>query len=161
MDEKVDVYKENETFQRLLSKYYKDRNEIILKDIWTIMFRCASNILKARFGQYWSWEKISDVAIDMTSLLIGRITNKEKYPNGYPIHNLPTMMKFAVLNCVYGPKVVQKEKEDSYEDVDSHYELASSYEMDVDEEGNVFYKYNNDYCSEETYKYIDNTEDYD
>lgn len=125
MDEQVDVYAENEKFSCLLNKYYNDRNsKATLNEMWLIMFRTSCNILKGRFGKYWTWQEISDKAIDMVSLVMGRIQDVEKYPDGYVILNLPTMMKFALINCVYGPKVRKNDAEDSFENIDEFYNIA-------------------------------------
>ena len=56
MDKDVgDVYAENDRFSSLLTDYYKGHTEN-LKEIYLIVFRCASNILKKRFGFCHSWQ---------------------------------------------------------------------------------------------------------
>lgn len=125
MDEKVDVYADNAKWSQLLQDYNKiedkstDEANALLKDMWPIMYRCASNILKRRFGKFWSWEKISDVAIDMCEVILNRITNKTgRYPNGYDKGNLPTVMGYAMLNVVYGPQARKEDLENSHANYD-------------------------------------------
>ena len=114
MDQRVeDVYAENAKFDNLLQSFYKTRDDKILKEIWPIMFRCASNVLKKKFGSYESFEWIIDKALDICELIQARIHNFEKYPNGYVIKNLPTCVSYAVLNVVYGNK---QPEEDPYGD---------------------------------------------
>lgn len=111
MDQKVDVFEENAKFDKLLADYYATRNEKYITEMWPIMYRCACNILKRRFGMFWKATKISDVATEMVMLLISRMKDTEKFPEGYPILNLPTMLGFTILNVVYGPRVLREEKE--------------------------------------------------
>lgn len=127
MDEKVDIYEENAKFAKLLQNYYKDRDTTYLKDMWPIMFRASSNILKRRFGSTWKWERISDTAVDMVSLVLGRITNKEKYPGGYQILNLPRTLEYSILNVVYGPKAIKDDAEDKHMDVDLFYDIQDTH----------------------------------
>ena len=148
MDEQVDVYKENEKFTKLLDLYNSTRDDNYIKEMWPIMFRCACNVLKIRFGYKMSWEDISDHAINMCEILFNRIKNKDKYPNGYTIINLPTMVKFTILNEFYGPNKLKENKEDAHQSFDD-IEKFMGYE--VDEDGYIipcneidFYNYSND-----------------
>lgn len=127
MDEKVDIYEENAKFAELLQNYYKDRNTTYLKAMWPIMFRASSNILKRRFGSIWKWERISNTAIDMVSLVLERIKNKEKYPSGYKILNLPRTLEYSILNVVYGPKAIKDDIEDRHADVDLFYDIQDTH----------------------------------
>ena len=114
MDEDVgDVYAENERFHGLLSSFYlgNHHNSECLKEMNLIIFRCASNILKKRFGFYHSWQWIATKAIEITEIISGRIVNGLRN-NGkeYKILNLPTTVKYAMLNVVYNnPKRMNKE----------------------------------------------------
>ena len=123
MDEKVDVYSENEKFTKLLQLYNSTRDDKYIKDMWPIMFRCASNILKIRFGKVMNWEEIAEHAINMCEILLNRIKNKDKYPDGYPVLNLPTMVKYTILNEFYAPNKVKDKELDSnsisFEEVES------------------------------------------
>lgn len=121
MDEKVDVYAENAKWYHYLQDYNKTKDESLLTEMWPIMYKCASNILKKRFGKYWNWEKISDIAIDMCEVIMNRITNKTgRFPNGYDMENLPTLMKYALLNAVYGPQLRKEEIENSHSNYDDY-----------------------------------------
>lgn len=121
MDEKVDVYAENKRFCSLLEDYYKTYDERLIKEMWPIAFRCASNILKKRFGKYLTWEEISERAIDMCEIVFARIMNKTgRFPNGYKIGNLPTVLKYAILNVFYGAEKRKQDREDSCESLDDN-----------------------------------------
>lgn len=125
IDEKVDVYAENARWYQLLLNYNGTKDETLLTEMWPIMFRCASNILKKRFGKYWGWEKISDVAIDMCEVIMNRITNKTKrFPKGYNMENLPTIMRYAMLNAVYGPNARKEEIENSHSNYDDYANMS-------------------------------------
>lgn len=105
MDEKVeDVYEENAHFDSLLQVYYKTHDSSLLREMWPIMFRCACNVLKRRFGTFKDSDWIIDKALTICEIIFGRINNFEKYPTGYVITNLPTCVRFAVLNAVYPNK---------------------------------------------------------
>lgn len=119
MDEKVDVYAENEKFDSLLTEYNKTHDEKLIKEMWPIAFRCAANILKKRFGNRLAWEDISERSIDMCEIIFARILNKTgRFPNGYKIANLPTALKYTILNVFYGPEKKKQEKEDSWESLE-------------------------------------------
>lgn len=119
MDEKIDVYAENEKFALLLEEYYKTYDEKLIKEMWPIAFRCSANILKKRFGNRLGWEDISERSIDMCEIIFNRIMNKTgRFPNGYKIDNLPTVLKYTVLNVFYGPEKKKQEKEDSWESLE-------------------------------------------
>jgi hypothetical protein len=111
MDKDVgDVYAENDRFTSLLTGYYKGHTEN-LKEIYLIVFRCASNILKKRFGFCHSWQWIATKAIDITEIILNRITNGLRN-NGkeYIILNLPKTVEYAMLNVIYNnPKRLSKE----------------------------------------------------
>lgn len=125
IDEKVDVYAENARWYQLLLNYNGTKDETLLTEMWPIMFRCASNILKKRFGKYWGWEKISDVAIDMCEVIMNRITNKTKrFPKGYNMENLPTIMRYSMLNVVYGPQARKEELENSHSNYDDYANMS-------------------------------------
>ncbi len=131
MDEKIDVYADNAKWYKLLQDYNKiedktkDEASTLLKDMWPIMYRCASNILKKRFGKLWKWEKISDVAIDMCEVIMNRITNKTgRFPNGYNMENLPTIMQYAMLSVVYGPQARKEELENSHSNYDDYANMS-------------------------------------
>lgn len=112
MDEKIgNVYDENDRFSSLLVDYYKGHTEN-LKEIYLIVFRCASNILKKRFGFCHSWQWIATKAIDITEIILNRITNGLRN-NGkeYIIMNLPKTVEYAMLNVIYNnPKRLNKER---------------------------------------------------
>lgn len=134
MDQKVDVYAENDKWHKLLVCYNETKNNTLLTEMWPIMFRCASNILKRRFGKYWGWEKISDTAIDMCEVLLNRITNKTgRYPNGYDKGNLPTIMQYALLNVVYGPQARKEDYENSHSDYDDYANMSPEDLEDIKE----------------------------
>ncbi len=125
MDERVDVYAENDKWYKLLISYNETKDNTLLTKMWPIMFRCASNILKRRFGKFWNWEKISDTAIDMCEAILNRITNKTgRYPNGYDKENLPTVMQYAMLNVVYGPQARKENLENSHANYDDYANLS-------------------------------------
>lgn len=111
MDKNVgDVYAENDRFSSLLTDYYKGHTEN-LKEIYLIVFRCASNILKKRFGFCHSWQWIATKAIDITEIILNRITNGLRN-NGkeYIIMNLPKTVEYAMLNVIYNnPKRLNRE----------------------------------------------------
>ena len=125
MDEQVDVYAENDKWYKLLIKYNETKSSSLLTEMWLIMFRCASNILKRRFGKYWNWEKISDVAVDMCEVVLNRITNKTgRFPNGYDKRNLPTIMRYALLNVIYGPQARKEDLENSHSNYDDYTNMS-------------------------------------
>lgn len=123
MDEKVNVYEENKRFGNLLSEYYKTRNSEILTEMWPLAFRCASNILKRRFGEHKGYEWISDTAIGMCEVIMGRIADSNKYPDGYKITNLPTVLKYSIMNVLYGPEKKRSDDMDRMTDVDECYDI--------------------------------------
>ena len=104
-DDKVeDVYEENARFDNLLKEYYSDRVKFNknLQELWIICYRCACNVLKMKYGFIKSTGWIEEKALDICRIILTRIQNVEKFPNGYVIKNLPSVVKFAVLNVVYG-----------------------------------------------------------
>lgn len=106
-DQKVDVYKENEKFSQLQYKYREANSKIIRDEMWIIAFRCACNILKKKIGKIADWEKISQLAIDMVVRLFERIDNRLKWPDGYTVLNLPTVMNGIFLTLYYSKKEIQ------------------------------------------------------
>lgn len=102
-DEKVaDVYAENAKFSQLLEDYYATKAKASRDDAWIIAFRCACNILKKRFGRWWKYDDIEQLALDMASCLFTRIDNRKKWPDGYRVLNLPTTLENIMLNLYYG-----------------------------------------------------------
>ena len=125
MDQQVDVYAENDKWHKLLVCYNETKSNSLLTEMWPIMYRCASNILKRRFGKYWSWEKISDTAIDMCEVIMNRITNKTgRHPEGYDKENLPTIMQYAILSVVYGPQARKEELENSHSNYEDYANMS-------------------------------------
>lgn len=100
-DEKVDVYEENAKFGQLLDDYHKNHKKSIRDDLWIIAYRAACNWLKKRFGHWWSFEQINELALDILNVLFTRIDNRTKYPNGYRPLNLPTIVEQIFLTVYY------------------------------------------------------------
>lgn len=101
-DEKVDVYAENERFSSLLEDYYANGAKESKDDAWIIAFRAACNLLKGRFGRWWKYDDIEQLALDMVSSLFERIDDRKKWPDGYRVLNLPTTLEYIMLNTYYG-----------------------------------------------------------
>lgn len=100
-DEQVDVYEENARFARLLDEYHNG-NTKVKDDLWIISYRAACNWLKKRFGHYWTFDQINELALDILSVLFTRIDNRTKYPKGYRPLNLPTTIEGIFLTVYYG-----------------------------------------------------------
>ena len=102
MDSKVeDIYTENDRFKSLLNIYYDKRDSSILKELGVIIYRCACNILKKKYGYSHTWQWIALNAIDTTEALLHRIVyglrnNGERYY----IINLPVTVKYSLLNSI-------------------------------------------------------------
>lgn len=109
-DEKVDIVSENKKFSELLDSYYKNPKQETRDQLWIIAFRASCNILKGKFGSYWKYDKIEETALDMLNILFRRIDNKERWPNGYRVINLPTILKYLVMSVVYN-KSSRKQKD--------------------------------------------------
>lgn len=119
MDEKVDIYAENANFEQYLNLYYSTNDEKYLTKCWPIMYRCACNILKKRFGKQMSWQDIAEHGINMCEILVCRIKNRNRWPDGYPVLNLPTVLGNCILNEFYSPsKLREKEQENNSVDYD-------------------------------------------
>lgn len=101
-DEKVDVYAENAKFSSLLEDYYANSTKKSKDDAWIIAFRAACNLLKKRFGRWWKYDDIEQLALDMVSSLFARVEDREKWPDGYRVLNLPTVLKCIMFNLYYG-----------------------------------------------------------
>ena len=99
-----DVYEENVRFDQLLKQYYSDRSKFNknLQELWIICYRCACNVLKKKYGFIQSVDWIEEKALEVSRIILTRIQNDKKFPNGYVIKNLPTCVSYAVLNAVYG-----------------------------------------------------------
>lgn len=124
-DDKVeDVYKENARFDSLLKEYYSDRSRYRtnLQDMWIIVYRCTCNKLKKKYGFIQKTEWIEEKALEVCRIILTRIQNIEKFPNGYVIKNLPTCVDYAILNAVYGSnnqRNLTMEEENTIVDSDS------------------------------------------
>lgn len=122
-DEKIsDVYAENERFTSLLEEYYNTQSKAAKDEIWLISFRAACNLLKKRFGSWWTYDEIEELAIDMVVCLLSRIDNRKKWPNGYKVLNLPTTLEYIMLNFRYGKNIKeQREFERKLKDYNDNY----------------------------------------
>lgn len=102
-DEQINPYIENSKFTLFLEEYNNNNNSHY-DELWLIAYRCACNFLKKRFGQYWSYDEIEDLALEMVSMLFTRINNKSKYPNGYNVINLPKTIENIFLTIYYNKR---------------------------------------------------------
>lgn len=102
-DEKVDYFERNAEFNQLLLDYYEEPSKKVRDRLWTIAFQCACNMFKKRFGHWWSFDQISELALDVLNVLFTRIENRKKWPEGYPIYSLPTRINQAFLTVYYEP----------------------------------------------------------
>lgn len=102
-DERVDVYAENDKFNRLLDEYHKG-NTKVRNDLWVISYRAACNFCKRRFGHYWFFDQINDLVLDILSVLFTRIDNRKKWPDGYKVLNLPSTIENIFLTVYYNKK---------------------------------------------------------
>lgn len=115
-DEKVDYYKRNAEFNQLLLDYYKSPSKEIRDKLWMMAYHCACNIFKKRFGHWWSFDQISELALDVLNVLFTRIENRVKWPDGYPIYSLPTRITQAFLTVYYeSNRRASREKEVSWD----------------------------------------------
>lgn len=106
-DEKVDVYAENERFSALQLRYRETQAKGVRDQLWIIAYRCACNILKAKLGGIKGWEDISQLATDMVIRLFRRIDDRERWPDGYKVLNLPTVLTGIYFTLYYGKKEIE------------------------------------------------------
>lgn len=99
-DEKVNVYAENARFGQLLDEYHNG-NTKVKDELWIISYRAACNFCKRRFGHYWNFDQINELALDILNVLFTRIDNRVKYPKGYRPLNLPTTIEGIFLTVYY------------------------------------------------------------
>ena len=100
-DERVDVYSENAKFGQLLDEYHANPKKSIRDELWIISYRAACNFCKRRFGHYWNFDQINELALDILNVLFTRIDNRVKYPKGYRPLNLPTTIEGIFLTLYY------------------------------------------------------------
>lgn len=100
-DERVDVYAENARFSHLLDEYHNNPKKSIRDELWIISYRASCNFCKRRFGHYWTFDKINELALDILNVLFTRIDDRTKYPKGYRPLNLPTTIEGIFLTVYY------------------------------------------------------------
>lgn len=135
-DEKVDYFERNAEFNQLLLDYYKEPNKTAKDKLWVIAFQCACNMLKKRFGHWWSFDQISELALDILNVLFTRIENRKKWPEGYPIYSLPTRITQIFLTVYYEPnRRASRGKEISWDAIiESYGDSAYNIIADSDDE---------------------------
>lgn len=117
-DEKIDVYSENAKFEQLQSEYAETQSKSVRDQLWLISFRCSCNILKRKLGHIKSWDDICQLATDMVIRLFRRIDDRERWPDGYKVLNLPTVLTGIYFTLYYGKKEIETV---SYEDWTDRY----------------------------------------
>lgn len=137
-DEKVDYFERNAKFNQLLLDYYKKPTKKIRDQLWTIAFQCACNMFKKRFGHWWSFDQISELALDVLNVLFTRIENRRKWPEGYPTYNLPTRIKQIFLTIYYEQNRRASREEVSWDSLtesygDAIYNVIADSEDSIDE----------------------------
>lgn len=113
----------NKEFPDMLRWYYDNGRpeDYLKKTIWPIILECALSTTIKRYNKlfgkaYFNASKMEEWAIDTAMILITRITNEAKYPNGYMIKALPTTVSYALLavSSIHKKEEEKQKLEDEY-----------------------------------------------